>query len=274
MPYSIFHHAGLYASEPTEEFREPASSRCREALAPTRPLQAQPSPSYAFFPASEQLERIGERWKELAPDESFQSLVAYVRSRQPRPCVRETPQVRQTTYTISGLIPGTHRREQYCSAFVLPQSSASWGRDQRTLKLEMLAILELGVAYAIAATADVPRPTRGLLATAQDYCLLFDEKREELKRIIHKRLEDRSKGGKARTARLNPAREYARHLYVQRRPPQGWKSTAAAIREIMSQVIAFARTHRLAVFAGHEEDAIRTIRSWLKDLKDDASGKA
>lgn len=217
-----------------------------------------------FFPVAARLRRIASRWDELDTGVPFDSFAAYVRSRQPAPCsCKKERTAIMAPHKICSQAPGTNSHEEYRPAYVLLKNPASWNRYQKTCKLQQLALLEVALAYCIAATVMVPKSTHELLATAYDNCLLFDGKRVELTEIERKCRDDRVKGGKLRQERLNPAREYARRLYVKLRPPEGWKNTTAAIRTIQPRVRAFVQRYHLPVLAGNEQDTVRTIRTWL-----------
>jgi len=210
------------------------------------------------------MSEIASRWEKLESGIPLACFLAYVRACQPMPCrCAMERSIMVKSRTICRQAAGANKCEEYRPSYPLPHQPTSWKRYQKACRLQQLEILELAAAHCFAAKVMVPKPTRQLLDTAKNYCVLFDKKMDELERITKGCRDACVKGGKVRQSRLNPAREYARRLYARMRPPEGWKNTTTAVRVIQPQVLAFVARCRLPVLAGSEQDTIRSIRKWL-----------
>ena len=192
-----------------------------------------------MFPLSARLREIEARWASLQCNVSFPVLKEYVQARS------LTPQNQRT----------------YRASFAVRDADTFWHRDIRSIKAEQVAALEMAAAMCAAATLKVPHSKAALIDGINAQCRIFDGLVAVEAKIVQKRRNDRVKGGKARQARLRPAREHALRLFDSMCPPDGWKNIATAARAIAPQVEAFVTRHRLSVFAG--DSTIRTIRGWL-----------
>lgn len=124
-------------------------------------------------------------------------------------------------------------------------------------------LFELEMAFACCRYARAPfaKPIRELILRALAHCVRFDEIRQEERRLEAKLTEDRRRGGKARQAKLECARQRAARLILVTAPAGGFQKESQAAHAIETRLAAFVKRRRLAMTC--EASFRRTIVRWI-----------
>jgi hypothetical protein len=128
----------------------------------------------------------------------------------------------------------------------------------------MVDHLEAATVLCIRACAAIPKPLRLILEDAAEHCRSFDALLNDEGGRQERRHTACVQGGKARQARLDPARRRAARLILACAPPTGWRSQWHAARTIKPRLVTFIRARRINLTI--EDSLERSIVTWIRNL--------